>query len=267
MATAAEPVSAGAIAGHDLTNKSVVKAMALLTELGRFPVGATVTELAQNVRLSRPTVFRLLLSLMQTGFVEKVESRYKLGWKIARLGGRADLRAVIVARVQPHLDRIAGLLNETVNFAWVKGDARFELVGEASGARLLTVARGYVGRDLPLHASAMGKLSLAELDDASVRALLAPELPQVAPATITSREALIRALAQVRRDGFATSHEELEESLFALAVAVRTVAGRLIGMLAVTGPSPRMVVQDPHVIAMRLEAVARDIALALADLD
>ena len=55
----------------DLVNKSVVKAMALLTELGRHAQGPSSTELAQALRMSRPTVFRLLLSLAQTGFVEK----------------------------------------------------------------------------------------------------------------------------------------------------------------------------------------------------
>lgn len=74
----------------DMTNKSVIKATVLLSELGRHRQGITVTELAQAVRMTRPTAFRLLLSLEQTGFVDRVDNRYKLGWQMARLGRLAD---------------------------------------------------------------------------------------------------------------------------------------------------------------------------------
>lgn len=107
--------------GPDLTNKSVVKAMGLLTELGRFPNGARVTELALAVGVSRPTVFRLLQSLTQTGFAEKLAGKYKLGWKFATLGLNADLLASVLARVQPFLNGLATELNETVNYALVTG--------------------------------------------------------------------------------------------------------------------------------------------------
>lgn len=140
----------------DQTNKSVIKAMALLTELGWHPGGATATELAQKMRMSRPTVFRLLLSLTQTGFVEKNGAKYRLGWKVARLGRRADPYAGLIAQVQPVLAGLAGELNETINYAVVNGETEFELIAEASASRLITVsAAAYIGLELPLHASAM----------------------------------------------------------------------------------------------------------------
>ena len=71
----------------DLTNKSVIKATVLLGELGRHRAGITVTELAQAVGMTRPTAFRLLLQLEQTGFVDRVDNRYTLGWEMARRAG------------------------------------------------------------------------------------------------------------------------------------------------------------------------------------
>ena len=82
----------------DLTNKSVIKATVLLSELGRHRQGITVTELAQAVGMTRPTAFRLLLSLEQTGFVDRVDNRYLLGWQVARLGRLADPYTGAVAR-------------------------------------------------------------------------------------------------------------------------------------------------------------------------
>ncbi|WP_454812887.1 helix-turn-helix domain-containing protein [Paenarthrobacter nitroguajacolicus] len=115
--TAAEPLSDDPV---NLTNKSVIKATSLLRELGRHRNGITVTELAQALGMTRPTAFRMLLSLEQTGFVDRTDSRYKLGWRIAMLGRLADPYAGVISKIQPVLDSVAGSLNETVGFAVVR---------------------------------------------------------------------------------------------------------------------------------------------------
>ena len=109
LATSQEPL--------DLTNKSVIKATLLVKELGHHRHGITVTELAQACEMTRPTAFRLLVSLEQTGFVERVENHYMLGWQVARLGRLADPYAGAVARVQPILDEYAASFNETLSFS------------------------------------------------------------------------------------------------------------------------------------------------------
>lgn len=230
--------------------------MALLNELGAHPQGITVTELAQQVDLSRPTVFRLLLSLVQTGFVEKADSRYKLGWKIARLGRLADPHGGIIARVQPILSGLAEQLNEMVGYAVVNGEADFDLIAEASAPRLITLSPGYGGRDFPMHASAMGKVALAELSDGRLRELLPETLQRMTSRTITDRAELIQALHRVREQDYATVDDELEESLFALAVPVRAESRRLIGLLAITGPSQRMKVRPLGELVERLRETA-----------
>lgn len=246
------------------SNKSVIKAMALLTELGWHASGITATELAQKMRMSRPTVFRLLLSLCQTGFVEKESGRYRLGWKLARLGRRADPHTGLTARVQPFLEALAAELNETINYAIVNGEGEFELIAEASGLRYLSATKAYVGVDLPLHASAMGKALLAELPDEAIRRRLPQVLPRLTDRTITHIDDLISALHVVRERGFAVIDDELEDSMFSLAVPVR-IDGRLIGLVAVTGPTPRMKAQPPEDLAAPLKVAAAAIARNLAD--
>lgn len=248
----------------ELINKSVIKAAILLNELGRHPQGITVTELAQRVRMSRPTTFRLLLSLEQTGFVERSDGKYTLGWKIVSLGRLADPYRGIIARVQPVLKALAEQLNEMIGYAVVSGDADFELVAEASGARLITFTQGYVGRAFPMHASATGKLVLAELSDGKVKTLLPETLPGMTDQTITDRAELIRALQEIREQGYATIDDELEESLFSLAVAVRDEAGRLIGVLSVSGPTQRMKSVPLPTIVEQLRSTANEISVRLA---
>lgn len=250
----------------DLTNKSVIKATVLLSELGRHRGGITVTELAQAVGMTRPTAFRLLLSLEQTGFVDRVDNRYTLGWEMARLGRLADPYTGAVARVQPILDEYAVRLNETVSLAMVRDKLAYDVIAEASGSRYLNVTM-YVGETYPVHASATGKLMLAEMSDEEVAQSLPKKLEVFTPHTITKREALIQELHKIRDQGYSVMDNELEEGLFVVALPVRDVAGALVGIVSVNGPEQRLKSERLPDTIDQLRAASRDITKALLGID
>lgn len=243
MATDQTAVPEDAAAGttqepFDLINKSVVKATVLLKELAHHRDGINVTELAQSVKMSRPTAFRLLLSLEQTGFVEREDNRYKLGWQLAHLGRLADPYAGAVARIQPVLDEYAQRLNESIDFIIMRGELDHEVIAKATGTRYVTQLAQDEG--FPLHASATGKVILAELDDERVKVALPEKLESYTDRTITNRGALLKEIRRVREHGYAVTDEELEEGLFAVCCPVRDSARKLIGVLSVYGPTQRL---------------------------
>ncbi|MBO1267296.1 IclR family transcriptional regulator [Arthrobacter cavernae] len=248
----------------DLTNKSVVKATHLLSELGRHPQGISATGLAQIVGITRPTAFRLLLSLEQAGFVDRSDGRYRLGWQVARLGRLADPYAGVVARIQPVLDAYAASLGETINFSMLRGETDYDVIAEASAGRFLNVATLYVGRSYPLHVSATGKLVLAELDDERIAEVLPETLEQFTGRSITSRRELLAEVHRVRKQGYSILDDELEDGLFAVACPARDADGELFGIVVLQGPTQRMKSSRlPHVIEQVRNAAA-EIALALA---
>ena len=247
----------------DLTNKSVIKATVLLSELGRHRQGITVTEIAQAVGMTRPTAFRLLLSLEQTGFVDRVDNRYRLGWEMSRLGRLADPYAGAVARIQPILDDYAAKLKETVSFAMVRGELAYDVIAEASASRYLNVSL-YVGESYPLHASATGKLMLAEMSDDKVSAALPKKLASFTSHTITSREALLKDLRRVREQGYAIMDNELEEGLFVAAYPVREIDGTLMGIVSVNGPVQRLKSDELPGTIDQLRKAAEEVTKALS---
>jgi DNA-binding IclR family transcriptional regulator len=250
----------------DLTNKSVIKATVLLSELGRHRAGITVTELAQAVGMTRPTAFRLLLSLEQTGFVDRVDNRYTLGWEMARLGRLADPYTGAVARVQPILEEYAAQVKETLSFSMVREALAYDVIAEASGSRYLNVTM-YVGENYPVHASATGKLLLAEMTDEEVAEALPKKLESYTSRTITKPRALIEELHTVREQGYAVLDSELEEGLFVVAVPVRDVGGALVGILSVNGPEQRLKSDSLPDTIEQLRMASRDIAKALLGID
>ncbi|MBO1267301.1 IclR family transcriptional regulator [Arthrobacter cavernae] len=254
--TSAEPL--------DLTNKSVVKATVLLSELGRHRQGITVTEIAQLVGMTRPTAFRLLLSLEQSGFVARVDNRYMLGWQMARLGRLADPYAGVVSRIQPLLNEYAGKFNETLSFVMVTGETSYDVVAEASASRFLNASHMWVGGSYPMHASAAGKMILAELSDEQVVAALPKRLESYTPKTITRRDTLLEELRLVREQGYAILDDELEEGLFVIACPVRDSSGQLLGVLTVNGPTQRIKADDLGPLVEKLQQAADKVAEALA---
>ena len=242
----------------DLINKSVVKASVLLGKLGQYPDGVTVTELAQQVKMSRPTTFRLLYSLEQTGMVERYDNKYQLGWKIARLGRLADPHRGIVALIQTILQDLADEMNEFISYAVVNGGADFDIIFEASGSRWYTL-QASIKQDFPLYASVTGKIILSALSDEQVQVLLPEKLPAVASRTITDRAEFIRHLQQIRIQEFAIIDDELEDGLFAVGIGIYDKSERLIGVLSAAGPKQRILSQSLVHAVNKLQETAQKI--------
>jgi IclR family pca regulon transcriptional regulator len=115
-----------------------------------------------------------------------------------------------------------------------------EIVLQVDSSRHVGVA-SWVGVDVPLHASAGGRLALAELDDEEIDAwLAASELESLTDATRVDPDELRTELARVRRQGWSEVVDELETGLASLAVPVRTGAAALVGMVGVSGPTFRL---------------------------
>lgn len=106
---------------------------------------------------------RLPSSMEYAGFLAQTEGNYSLGWQLARLGRLVDPHGGILARVQVTIEALVAELNETIAYAVVTGPTSFDMIARADGPHFLAPQEGYAGKRLPLHASAMGKIVLADL--------------------------------------------------------------------------------------------------------
>jgi len=216
-------------------NRSVARAAALLRAVGERPGGAPAAELARATGLSPATAGRFLATLVEEGFLtRRPDDVYVAGLELARVARAADWTGALVDAARPELDRLAATVRETVTLSVVRADERdLDLVAQVDPPDLV-VRSHWVGRRFPLHASAAGKLLLAELEHVPT------PLARLTPATIVDPEALARELDAVRARGWAALVDELEEGLAALAAPVRDPGGRLVAALAVSGPSSRL---------------------------
>jgi DNA-binding IclR family transcriptional regulator len=115
---------------------------------------------------------------------------------------------------------------------------RFVDAVESERALRVAARNGYL---LPAHCTSAGKALLAELSPEQVRELypggrLATQTGQ----SLRSMKALEIALEEVREQGFATNHEESEEGVGSVAIALVNGAGRPVAAVAVAVPVSRL---------------------------
>lgn len=140
----------------------------------------------------------------------------------------------LAALAEPAMRRLASESGETVNLM-VRTAGGAEAIAQVDGRHVLGVAN-WIGREVPDHCSAAGKVFLAF----GASNLPTGQLERRTPATIVDRPLLERELDAVRRQGYATIVDELELGLAAVAAPVRDHAGATVAALSVAGPTARL---------------------------
>jgi DNA-binding IclR family transcriptional regulator len=220
----------------------------------------TQTEISERLGLPVPTVHRLVKLLTERGWLvrDSRSRRLRVGLGAARL--LPAVRLPDLAR--DPLRAMADRTGETVNLATLDGSEVLYLVSE-TGSNLLTL-RSHVGLRLPVHATALGKCLLAQLDDEDARRAAGREpYRALTPRTVTSWEKLRAQLERVRRDGVAYSREEYEVGLHSIAAPLAWVDGDGPVAVNVSLPASRAGREATAELARELQAAADRITGAI----
>jgi DNA-binding IclR family transcriptional regulator len=237
------------------TVRSVDRAASLLIALGEMQGEAGVNELARRLELHKSTTSRLLSTLLRSGLVEQSDDsgKYRLGLAVVRLGRYAerllDLRAVAISE----LESLAQAVHETSTLEILDGDSvRTIAYSDESGTR-----RDRTGRSAPLHATAPGKVLLANQPEREVIRLSKTAFTPYTSRTIVRVDLLLEELARVRRRGFSTAFGEHEPSVNAIAVPVFDQRASVVAALEVRGLGSRITPSRvPELVGRAREAAA-----------
>jgi IclR family acetate operon transcriptional repressor len=216
--------------------QSIDRAGEMLARLLDSEAPMSLRELAEAADLPKSTASRLLTALERHGLVHQAGERGKLepGPAILRFAHRGGVERHLVELAHPALETVADACGETVNLS-VPTPNGVDHLAQVDGRHFLGAGQ-WVGRRVDYHCTANGKVFLA-----FGAATLPPgPLARLTTETVVGRAALDDELAQVRRDGFATTADELEAGLSAIAAPVRGPAGDVIAALSVSGPTLRL---------------------------
>ncbi|MDT7679801.1 MAG: IclR family transcriptional regulator, pca regulon regulatory protein [Pseudonocardiales bacterium] len=217
----------------------LAKGLAVIEAFGGASSQLTVSEAAELTNVTRAAARRCLLTLAELGYLSHDGKHFRPTPRMLRLGGAYLDTAPLPALAQPHLIAARDQLGESVSLAvWQDGWSLF--VARAEAQRL--VATGVrIGARLPAHCSATGKVLLAGLPEAELAAFLAAGgWPRRTAHTLVTTGAVADAVREAAESGFATSDEELELGMRALAVPVWDARGRTVAAMSVSTSTARV---------------------------
>lgn len=216
--------------------RSLERAFELLEHLADAGGQLALTELAEVSGLPMPTIFRLMRTLANRGYVRQDASkRYALGPRLIRIGETAERLLGTWAR--PALAQLVEEVGETANMALLEGDEAVYVaqVPSRHSMRMFTE----VGRRVRPHCTGVGKALLAQLPDPVVREIIARTgMPAATAHTIVDPAALMRELGRIRQRGYAVDEEEQE--LGVRCVAVPVAGTPTLTAISVSGPQSRL---------------------------
>ncbi|WP_116040731.1 IclR family transcriptional regulator [Amycolatopsis palatopharyngis] len=219
--------------------QSVDRAISVL-ELLAHKGAAGITEIAAELNVHKSTVSRLVSVLEARGLVEQQGERgkFSIGFGVVRLAGAATGQLDLAQLGTPVCESLADTLGETVNIAVLDGSVAINISQGRGGAAV--AAQNWIGKRTPLHATSSGKVLLAFMAEPERERLITEGTTAYTANTVTQPGRLRTLLQNVIEDGYATSFEELEVGLHAVAVPVRGQQNDVVAAISASGPGYRL---------------------------
>lgn len=209
---------------------AIDKALDLLEALARAKTPQTLSELAEEVGMLRPTAHRVLADLAGRGWVIKYNGRYLPGPAALQLSHEVAAHSLAVL-CEPSLIRLSEKTDMMTNLQ----------VLETGGARIIAAERPerfkmitrMVGDLLPMHRFAGPLALIASLDEAA----LAPYLSIVEQSGYPLHGAggFLADIAETRATGFAVVHKRSQDIIGSVSRTVASKKGPPLCALTVIG--------------------------------
>ncbi|MGF7186933.1 DNA-binding IclR family transcriptional regulator [Desulfitispora alkaliphila] len=225
------------------TVQAVERALSILEVLAGVGRPISITEIAEVSNLNVSTVHRLLGTLMVKGLVDQENdtAKYKLTMKLFQIGNAALYNVDIQAIARPYMQELLERCNETVNLSVLDG-TEVVYVDQLESTNMVIVKMFVkVGNKGPAHCTSSGKVLLAGLPQEKLEQIINKiELKKYTNETITDVEMLKKELDRVRKQGYAFSLGERDESVRCLAAPIHNHQGKVVASISVSGPASRI---------------------------
>ncbi len=244
--------------------QSLERGLAVLRAFDHDHPTMTLTEVGRRTGLTRATSRRLLHTLCALGYVSTDGKQFELAPRVLDLGYAYVSSLQLPEIAQPYMEALSEQVHESVSAA-VLDDEQIVYVARVPTQRIMAISLA-IGSRLPAAWTSMGRVLLAELDDAQLTAYLAgmQTTPPSARA-VDDRGRLLAEVQQVRQQGYCLLDQELEDGVRSVAVALRDRRGKALGAINVGTHAARVTLKELRsTILPALMRCAADINAQLA---
>lgn len=223
------------------TVPGLARGLQLLMQFNRDERELSGAELSRRLGLPRASVFRMLFTLEQSGFLERCPDgvSYKLGLAVLRLGFELLASMELTEVGRPVIEALRDRSGFSAHL--VVRDARdVVFIAKAAGGNAMFHSI-QVGARLPAHATVLGRTLLSDVSMQDLMALY-PEksLPTYTPKTPTNLQELKSLIDQDRDKGYGVSMGGYETGISTIAAPVLDGQGRVTAAISISVPSQRI---------------------------
>ncbi len=222
------------------TIKSLDRALEVLVQLGEMQ-GGTLSEIAGALAQSPATIYRVLTTFHGRGFADfdAQAQVWSIGPAAFTTGSHFLRRTSLMERARPIMRDLMETTGETANLG-IERDGRVLFLGQVESQATI---RAFFppGTASAMHSSGIGKALLSRMDEKRQReVLVAGQLEQFTPFTLTDPETIIAHLQASKARGYAIDAEERNVGMRCIAAPVFNVYGEAVAGISVSGPTSRI---------------------------
>lgn len=237
--------------------RAVDRAVEILQAFSAEKPSMSVLDIERKVRLSRPTVYRLLETLASHGLIRAhgTPQRFSLDYGVGQLAQNWMAGLDPVAAGQPITERLHEETKETVGLMILRGHQHF-CVLELPSPHVLSMARG-IGPMEHLGHGASGKAILAFMREDEIATILRT-LPRG-----VDKKGVLADLAAIRKDKVRVSRSEIFDGAVGIAAPYFDNSNRVVGSIIVFGPDIRFSDDRIAKVTRRVLESAAELSAAL----
>ena len=248
----------------------------LLKAIEQTPGGLRNADISRQLKIPKSSCTYIVSRLEREGYLtqDPISKRYKIGLTPIALAHGALREVGIRTVAEPALYKLTSQTGLSAGIG-VLQRGRVLLVDRVEGPRFVdraieaaagrtsyrVRAQRDIGRVLPAHSTALGKVLLAFLPRQQVMDLVAKHgLARSTATTIVSKKRLLAELDLVRKQRYAIADGEAYSDLRALSIPIFDTDGEVRAAVSVNGSSNEPIWDDLPKLARTVEEAARDIS-------
>lgn len=215
--------------------KSVEKLIRILNCFSLDKKEWSIKELHEETGYNKSTIYRLLSTLEQHGYMEQnpVNQKYYLGFRFFHLGSIVQNSMDLRQAALPVMKRLAEETKETIELNIIDQNQRICIDKVDSPETVRNFVR--VGERNPLHLGGSGKILLAHLERETQRNIL-----RQYGLDEEKQTKILHDLDEIRKDGVVVTRGERVPGSFAIAVPIWDHTGQVVAGLTMAGPIQRL---------------------------
>jgi hypothetical protein len=244
------------------------RGLQLLQQFTREEPAHTSAALARKLEMPRASVFRMLYTLEQMGFVERGADgvTYRLGLGVLRLGFETIASMELAEQARPVIAALCDRTGYSSHLVLREGtEVVFVVKSPGRNALFHSIQ---VGARLPAHATVLGRVLMGHLSLADLAKIYPQEpLPKFTDKTPTTRAQLLKMIAQDKAQGYGTSQGGFESGISTVVAPVFNDLQQVVAAVSVTIPSQRIEPEDLPIVVQHVQDAAAQLTQRISHID